>query len=161
MPIFERSIDIDAPLETVFAFHLDTRNVPRITPPTQQVTQIEGTFPLVLGAEVQMLLRQDPIPTAQPWKIRVTALEEPTLIVDELVDNPNFVHFVHTHRFAPSPTGPLHYGSLVTAVASYLQARSQNGLWYIRIENIDPELESKGVDPINSADTKRLRLSLG
>jgi ligand-binding SRPBCC domain-containing protein len=105
MPIFERSIDIDAPLETVFAFHLDTRNVPRITPPTQQVTQIEGTFPLVLGAEVQMLLRQDPIPTAQPWKIRVTALEEPTLIVDELVDNPNFVHFVHTHRFASSPTG--------------------------------------------------------
>ena len=105
MPIFERSIDIDAPLETVFAFHLDTRNVPRITPPTQQVTQIEGTFPLVLGAEVQMLLRQDPIPTAQPWKIRVTALEEPTLIVDELFDNPNFLHFIHTHRFAPNATG--------------------------------------------------------
>ncbi len=47
-------------------------------------------------------------------------------------------------RFAPSPTGPLHFGSLLAACASYLEARRNGGRWLLRVENIDPPREQPG-----------------
>jgi glutamyl-Q tRNA(Asp) synthetase len=61
-------------------------------------------------------------------------------------------------RFAPSPSGDLHFGSLVSAVGSFLEARTSGGQWLLRIEDIDPPREIAGSADRIINDLERLGL---
>jgi len=94
---FVRSIVIKAPIERVFAFHLDTHNAARIAPPFPSVTVVEATTPPTAGTTVQVL-RIGLGVMAITFEAKVTQITAPTLVEDMQQRGP-FAHFVHRHRF--------------------------------------------------------------
>lgn len=95
MERIEQRIVIAAPIDRVFHFHDDTRNLLRITPPSIKVT-IETMGVPGLGYEVVLKVRQFGLFTMR-WRVRITEYESPTLMSDEQVSGP-FAYWKQTRR---------------------------------------------------------------
>lgn len=96
--MFERSVDLAAPVADVYRFHLDTRNAPLISPANARFLAIDGDFPVQEGSIVRLRVRQPPSPLPQTWVVRIAELRENALVVDEAVRSP-FAFWRHEHRF--------------------------------------------------------------
>ena len=95
MERIEQRIVIAAPIDRVFHFHDDTRNLLRITPTSIKVT-IETMGVPGLGYEVVLKVRQFGLFTMR-WRVRITEYEPPTLMSDEQVSGP-FAYWKQTRR---------------------------------------------------------------
>lgn len=96
--VLERSVEIEVPVEDLFAFHLDTRNAAQISPRSTRILDVRGEFPVTAGARVEMRMRPFPSPVAQTWRVRIDAVEAPSRIVDVAERSP-FASWRHEHLF--------------------------------------------------------------
>ncbi|WP_217915834.1 SRPBCC family protein [Miltoncostaea marina] len=103
-PGIERSVEIAAPVDEVFAFHLDTRNAARIAPRGQRVVGVDGVFPVTAGGVVVMRMRHPPLPLTITWRVRIEIVEPPHRIVDVAERSP-FAAWRHEHIFQPLGPG--------------------------------------------------------
>ena len=101
---FERSVEIAAPAEDVFAFHLDTRNAASISPRGTRITDVTGSFPVVPGSLVTMRMRQSTFPLSVEWRVRIAAVEPNRRVVDVAERSP-FREWRHEHLFQPLGRG--------------------------------------------------------
>jgi ligand-binding SRPBCC domain-containing protein len=118
MPRLEFSAEIEAPLETVWAFHDTVESMPKITPPQTKV-RIEGKpGPMAKGVRFTLVIRQPPIFFPLRWETIITEYEPPYRFVDEQGKGP-FAFWRHEHIFERAPGNRTLLRDVVTYVPPF------------------------------------------
>lgn len=99
---FQKSVDLDASPEVVFAFHENPENLKKISPPSLKVKKIVAARQAIPGGEFNLEATQFGLPIR--WLGRWEVVDAPHLLVDSALRGP-FAHFRHEHRFARNATG--------------------------------------------------------
>jgi len=92
----EFSTEIAVDTQTLFAFHTDTTNLPKITPPWIDVAIVSLELPLQKGSRIELDIKRFAL--TQRWDMIISELLSPKLLCDKAVKSP-FKSFIHYHRF--------------------------------------------------------------
>jgi ligand-binding SRPBCC domain-containing protein len=93
---------INTTQEALFAFHLDSQNITKITPPSIKVDLLDAPNPSHEGGVVKIKTTQFFIPLY--WEVTIKTLQAPSLLVDEVIASP-FSYWQHQHLFKNNPKG--------------------------------------------------------
>jgi len=99
---FKKSVMIHAPIEVVYGFHCDTRNLAKITPPSMHVEVLKNPTPPYVGGPVVLDITQFGI--TQRWELYLSQVDEPRLIEDTAIRS-IFKSWRHAHRFIAHEKG--------------------------------------------------------
>ena len=95
---FEYSSVISTLTQTLFNFHLDTNNLPKITPPWINVKIVSLELPLHKGSTIELDIKR--LGFIQKWNMLIAEIKSPTLVCDQALQSP-FASFIHYHHFEP------------------------------------------------------------
>lgn len=96
--IFESSVVLEAPIEEVYAFHSDPRNIAKIAPSWQQAQVLRGQPVALAGEDFEIAVRILRLPALR-WHGRWVDVRSPTLLVDEGLQAGPFIFWQHRHQF--------------------------------------------------------------
>jgi ligand-binding SRPBCC domain-containing protein len=102
MPVFEKSVKIDCSLKELFNFHLDTNNLPLISPKDTKVQLLTPNIKIKQGAVLKLKAKKNFLSTT--WEVRIQKLVYPTLLVDFALKSP-FSYWEHSHIFEECDEG--------------------------------------------------------
>jgi len=102
MPVFEKSVKISCSIEELFNFHLDTNNLPLITPADTKVKLLNPNIKIRQGVVLKLKAKQNFLSTT--WEVRIQKLVFPTLLVDLALKSP-FSYWEHFHIFKECDEG--------------------------------------------------------
>jgi len=128
MQRYEDSVIVDAPIDEVFAYYTNVRNLAKLVPESSNMRIVKAELPLRQGSRIRFAIRPMGVPFDITWDARVTEFEENRVFSDKQIRGP-FDHWVHRHEFHTIEDGR-------TVIRDVIEAGALKGILGAMIETV-------------------------
>ncbi|MDX1932058.1 MAG: SRPBCC family protein [Capsulimonadales bacterium] len=131
MPKLEYHVELDAPVERVWAFYDRLETLLEVTPPRTRVRVMDPPERMAEGVHFTLIVSQPPIYLPLPWETYITVYEPPHLFIDEQGIGP-FKRWRHEHRFEPLPGERTRLRDIITYEPPFGPLGKIADRWFVR-----------------------------